>query len=330
MVASGVCHSCLHTYDGSHSGAPMPIVLGDEGSGVIDEVGAGVTRLRPGDHVIVSWAPACGYCRFCSAGFPALCAETPGLGFVSGQETRFHLDGEPLYHYGPATYASHIVAPQSAVVKIRSDFPLDVAALIGCSVSTGFGAAVNTAKVRPGQSVAVIGCGGVGLNAVQGAAVCGANPIVAVDVADSKIDVAKELGATHGINASQEDPVEAIRDICPDGVEVAIVAVGNGRAMEQGIRMLDKRGLCVLVGAAPTGDVLQVDPRLLVGGERRVAGSRYGSGNPHIEFPKMVELAMAGILRVDELVSRRYSLDQADEAFDDLARGDLARGLIVF
>lgn len=330
MTASGVCHSCLHTYDGSHTSAPMPIILGDEGSGVVEAVGSECTRLRPGDHVVVSWAPSCGYCKYCSAGYPSLCTENPPIGYAEEGATRFHLDGKDVHHYGPATYGSSIVVPESAAVSIRKDFPLDVAALIGCSVTTGFGAAVNTAGVRPGQSVAVIGCGGVGLNAVQGAAVCGAYPIIAIDILDSKIETAKEFGATHGINLTRQDLSDEISNLVGDGVEVVIVAVGNAQAMEQGVGILEKRGVCVLVGAVPSGQKLSVDPGLLVGGERRIVGSRYGSGNPHIEFPKMVELAMAGVLRVEELVTRRYALDEADEAFRSLAAGEQARGLIVF
>lgn len=330
MAASGVCHSCLHAYDGSHSGIPMPIVLGDEGSGVVESVGPGCTRLQPGDHVIISWAPDCGACKYCALGYPGLCLNGPGAGQAYGGGTRFHMDGEPVYHYGPATYGPYIVVPEAAAVEVRKDFPLDLAALIGCSVTTGFGAVVNTADVRAGQSVAVFGCGGVGLNAIQGAAVTGAYPIIGIDILDSKLELARHFGATHTINLSNEDLMEAVKKIAGDGVDASFVAVGNTRAMEQGLEILAKQGVEVVIGLPGTGETFPVNPRLLMVGERRILGSRYGSGNPMVEFPRMVELAMAGLLKVEDLVTKRYDLDEADEAFRALAAGEQARGLIVF
>ena len=331
MVASGVCHSCLHAYDGSHSGVPLPIILGDEGSGVVESVGEGCKRLKPGDHVIVSWAPDCGGCKYCDIGFPGLCLNVPAFGQAYGSGgTRFHKDGEPVHHYGPSTYGPHIVVPEAAAVGVDKDFPLDLAALIGCSVTTGFGAVVNTAGVRAGQSVAVFGCGGIGLNAVQGAAITGAYPIIGIDILDSKLEYARHFGATHTINLAKEDLDEAIKKIAGEGVDASIVAVGNTQAMEQGLGILAKRGIEVVVGAPETGATIGVDPRLLLAGERQIRGSRYGSGNPTVEFPRMVELAMAGLLKVEDLVTKRYDLDEADEAFRALAAGEQARGLIVF
>ena len=330
MVATGVCHSCLHAADGSHTGIPMPIVLGDEGSGVVDAVGPGCRSLSPGDHVIISWAPDCGSCRLCCLGYPALCLNSPPVGRMGDGRTRFHYQGEDVYHYGPATYGSYIVIPEEAAVSIRKDFPLDLAALIGCSVTTGFGAVVNTAGVRSGQSVAVIGCGGVGLNAVQGAALTSAYPIIGVDVVESKLKYARHFGATHTINSRKEDLAEAITALTGEGVDVSIVAVGNTTAMEQGLAILAKQGIEVILGLPGTGETFAVDPFLMMQGERKILGSRYGSGNPMVEFPKMVELAMAGKLNIDELVTRRYDLDEADEAFRALADGEQARGLIVF
>jgi S-(hydroxymethyl)glutathione dehydrogenase/alcohol dehydrogenase len=330
MTASGVCHSCLHAYDGSHSGIPMPIVLGDEGSGVVDAVGPGCTRLSPGDHVIISWAPDCGSCQYCATGYPSLCLNGVGAGEAWGGGTRFHRDGEPVYHYGPATYGPYIVVPEAAAVGVRKDFPLDLAALIGCSVTTGFGAVVNTAGVRAGQSVAVFGCGGVGLNAVQGAAVTGAYPIIGIDLLDSKLEFARHFGATHTINLTTDDLMEEVLKLTGHGVDASIVAVGSTRAMEQGLEVLSKQGIEVVVGLPGTGETFSVDPRTLMVGERRIVGSRYGTGNPMVEFPRMVELAMAGLLKVEDLVTKRYALDEADEAFRSLAAGEQARGLIVF
>lgn len=330
MAASGVCHSCLHAYDGSHSGIPMPIVLGDEGSGVVESVGAGCTRLTPGDHVIISWAPDCGDCKFCATGFPGLCLNVGAAGEAYGGGIRWHHDGDPVYHYGPATYGPYIVVPEAAAVEVRKDFPLDLAALIGCSVTTGFGAVVNTADVRPGQSVAVFGCGGVGLNAVQGAAIVGAYPIIGVDLLDSKLEYARHFGATHTINLQTDDLMEEVMALTGHGVDASIIAVGATQAMEQGLEVLSKQGVEVVVGLPGTGETFAVDPRLLMAGERRILGSRYGSGNPMVEFPRMVDLAMAGLLKVEDLVTQRYDLDEADEAFRSLAAGEQARGLIVF
>ncbi|MDH3308215.1 MAG: Zn-dependent alcohol dehydrogenase [Acidimicrobiia bacterium] len=330
MTASGVCHSCLHAYDGSHSGIPMPIVLGDEGSGVVDAVGEGCRSLSPGDHVIISWAPDCGACKYCALGFPSLCLNTPAAGYMSDGKTRFHLDNTDVHHYGPATYGPYIIVSEAAAVSIRKDFPLDLAALIGCSVTTGFGAVVNTAAVRAGQSVAILGCGGVGLNAVQGAAVTGAYPIIGIDVLDSKLELAREFGATHTINPTKVDLLEEIHKLTGTGVDASIVAVGNTTAMQQGLEILAKQGVEVVLGLSETGSTFPVDPRLLMAGERRILGSRYGSSNPMVEFPKMIELAMAGRLKVAELVTKRYDLDEADEAFRSLAAGEQARGLIVF
>lgn len=330
MVASGVCHSCLHAYDGSHSTIPMPIVLGDEGSGVVESVGASCQRLQPGDHVIISWAPDCGACSYCAVGLPGLCDNNPPAGQAYGGGTRFSRGGKPVHHYGPATYGPHIVVPEAAAVGVRKDFPLDLAALIGCSVTTGFGAVVNTAQVRAGQSVAVIGCGGIGLNAIQGASVTGAYPIIGIDVVDSKLEYARHFGATHTINSSSQDLEKAISDIVGGGVDASFVAVGNTHAMEQGLEILAKRGVEVVIGSAGTGETFVVNPRLLNAGERRIVGSRYGTGNPMVEFPRMVDLAMAGRLKVEDLVTKRYDLDEADEAFRALAAGEQARGLIVF
>ena len=330
MAASGVCHSCLHAYDGSHTGAPLPIVLGDEGSGTVEAVGDGCKRLKEGDHVIISWAPDCGACRFCDKGFPALCLNGPPFGEVGVGGTRFHRDGRDVYHYGPATYGPYIVVPEAAAIPIRKDFPLDLAALIGCSVTTGFGAVVNTAGVRAGQSVAVFGCGGIGLNAVQGAAITGAYPIIAVDVLDSKLEIAKQFGATHVINPTRDDVLERVLEWTEIGVDAAIIAVGSTAAIGQGLTILAKQGVEVIVGVPGSGETLPFDPKYVIRGEQRIMGSRYGTSNPAVEFPMLVELAMAGRLKIGELVTRRYRIDEADEAFRALAAGEQARGLIVF
>lgn len=330
MAAAGICHSCLSHADGSFGDVPLPTILGDEGAGVVDAVGPGGSVLRPGDHVIVSWAPSCGRCRFCTSGRPSLCERILVPGCMSDGTPRFRMNGDPVFHMGPSTYSPYIVVDESAAVSIRRDMPLDKAALIGCAVTTGLGAVTNTAGVRPGNSVVVFGCGGVGQSAVQGAALVGANPVIAVDVVDHKLEMARRLGATETIRADQADVVDTVRDLTGGGADYTIVAVGSTTVMEQAIAALGKSGTCVFVGGPRVGESVAVDPFHLLTGERRVVGSRYGSSNPHVAFPQLVDLYLAGKLKLDELISRRYPVDQVNEASTALAEGLDLRGLLVF
>ena len=332
MVASGVCHSCLHAADGSWQNVPMPIVLGDEGAGVVDGVGPGVQTLNVGDHVILSWAPTCGRCHYCVIGRPNLCEQRrPGQGVLPDGSTRMSLGGRPVYHYGHvATYAAVTVVAESSAIAIDKTMPLDRAALIGCSVMTGVGAVINTAAVPPGASMAVFGIGGVGLNVVQGGAMIAAQPIVAVDVIAAKLDQARALGATHAIDASKEDPVAEIRRITRRGADFTFVAVGDTRAIGQAADALAPGGTCVVIGVPATGAMLPLDVRPLVTGERVIRGSSYGSARTREDLPRLVELYRGGRLKIDELITRRYGLDEANEAFRALAAGELSRGLIVF
>jgi len=332
MVASGVCHSCLHAADGSWKGVPVPIVLGDEGAGVVEEVGPGVDGLVPGDPVILSWAPTCGRCHYCVIGRPNLCERRqPGRGVLPDGTTRMSLRGRPVYHYGHvATYASQTVVHESCAIRIDRSMPLDRAALIGCSVMTGVGAVINTAAVPPGASMAVFGVGGVGLNVVQGGALVAAHPVIAVDVKAAKLEHARGLGASHTIDASREDPVAAIRRITRLGADYTFVAVGDTRAVSQAIDALAPGGTCVLIGVPETGATVPMDVRPLVTGERVIRGSSYGGARTREDLPRLVNLYLAGKLKVDQLITRRYGLDEANEAFRALAAGELARGLIVF
>jgi S-(hydroxymethyl)glutathione dehydrogenase/alcohol dehydrogenase len=332
MVASGVCHSCLHAADGSWTGIPVPIVLGDEGAGVVEEVGPGVRDLGPGDPVILSWSPTCGRCHYCVIGRPNLCERRlPGRGVLLDGTTRLSLRGRPVHQYGHVgTYASRAVVHESCAIPIRREMPLDKAALIGCSVMTGVGAVINTAAVPPGAGMAVFGVGGVGLNVVQGGALVAAHPIVAVDVNPAKLEHARRLGATHGVDASREDPVAAVKTVTRRGADYTFVAVGDTHAVAQAAECLAPGGTCVLIGVPATGATVPLDVRPLVSGERTLRGSSYGSARTREDLPRMVDLYLAGKLRIDELITHRYSLDQANEGFRALAAGEVARGLIVF
>ncbi len=332
MVASGVCHSCLHTADGSWKGFPMPIVLGDEGAGVVEDIGTGVRDVKVGDPVILSWAPSCGRCHYCVTGRSQLCERgAPSNGTLMDGSTRMSLKGKPVYHYGHvASYGSYSVMPSSCAIPIRKDMPLEVAALIGCSVMTGVGAAINTAAVPPGASMAVFGSGGIGLNVIQGGGLVEAHPIIAVDVNQSKLDYAMSMGASHTIDASKDDPVEAIKDITGRGADYSFVAVGEAGVINQAWNCLAPAGLCLLIGLPATGSTVTFDTWDLQAGERMIKGCKYGSARTWEDFPRMVELYMAGKLKIDELITHRYDLEDANEAFRALAAGEVARGLIVF
>lgn len=332
MAASGVCHSCLHAADGSWNPPRTPMVLGDEGAGIVEQVGPGVSRLEPGDHVILSWAPNCGWCRACVTGHPVRCQNRAQNAAMTDGTTRMHLRGQDVYHYASiATFGSYSVVPEMAAIKVREDVPLETAALIGCSVMTGVGAVLNTARVQAGDSVVVVGCGGIGLNAVQGGRLASAQPLIAVDVADNKLEYARSLGATHTVNASREDLRARVLELTDgQGADHAIVAVGSTAAISAGWSVLGRGGTCVVVGIPPAGEKIELDPGSLIGPERRLVGSCYGSASVFADFPRMVSLYLAGKLKIDELITRRYAIDEANEAFRALAAGELARGILVF
>ncbi len=330
MTASGVCHSCLHAMDGSHGGMPTPLILGDEGAGVVEAIGSEVSNVTVGDHVVISWAPSCGSCRFCVVGRPVLCRRRAGPGLMLDGTTRFHRDGAPVHHFGPATYAPVTVVHASAAIPIRKDLALDVAALIGCALATGVGAVVNTSGARLGSSVAVFGCGGVGLNAIQGASLIGAHPIVGVDLVQERLELARQLGATDVVRADAADASATLREVSGGGFDVTILAVGATDAFEQAWEATGVGGTCVVVGRTPDGARTSFDPQTIHTGERRLVGSIYGSVRPSVDFPKLADLVATGRLRVEELITTRYRPDEANDAFAALAAGRLARGLIVF
>jgi S-(hydroxymethyl)glutathione dehydrogenase / alcohol dehydrogenase len=335
MAASGVCHSDLSIQNGTLM-SQMPIVLGHEGAGVVEEVGEGVDGLAPGDHVVVSWVPQCGGCYFCSRDQAYLC-ETGGLAMATGGlmdgTTRFSSAGSPLFQMASSgTFAEQSIVPAIGLVKIPDDVPLTVAALIGCGVLTGMGAALNTADIREGDTVAVVGCGGVGLNVIQGARIAGAGEIVAVDMVESKLQMAKEFGATVTVNAAQGDAVSQVMDLTGQrGVDVAFEVIGLQKTIDQTVTMTRRGGQAVLVGV-PSMDVTVQVPAFfgLVLMSKTIRGCWYGSSNVHRDVPRLLDLYRDGQLKLDELISRTIALEDVNDAFEAMKTGEVARQVIDY
>jgi S-(hydroxymethyl)glutathione dehydrogenase/alcohol dehydrogenase len=333
LAACGVCHSDLSATNGTIP-LPPPLVLGHEAAGVVEEVGEGVTGVAVGDPVILCWIPMCGRCRYCGEGRPALCElAAKAAATLPDGTTRFKdAHGAPLFHFaGVGVMAERATVHQNNVIPIDAGVPLDKAAVLGCAVMTGVGAAINTAKVRPGSSVAVFGCGGVGLNAVQGAALCGADRIIAVDTSDRKLELAREFGATHTLNpASDGDAVRRIRELTGGGVDYGFECIGLPATIQQTFDAVGKGGMAVLVGVTKPADQIQLGSFLFIFTEKEIKGSLYGSCQPRYDFPRLISLYRAGRLKLDELVSRTYDIDDAPRAFEDMLAGQNARGVIVF
>jgi len=334
MYAAGVCHSDLHVMKGDQPMA-MPIILGHEGAGIIEAVGEGVTSVKEGDHVIPIWRMSCGVCEYCLGGKPALCDVGTAMRFTGKMpdgETRFrNQKGEPILHYaGVSTFSELSTMPEGAVVKIDKEFPLEKAALIGCGVITGLGAVFNAAEVKPGSTVAVFGCGGIGLNIVQGARIAGATRIIAVDTVASKLDYSREFGATDVINSSENDPVEAIKDLTGGvGVEYAFEAIGLTKPIEQAYDSTKKGGTCVVVGIASPTARAQINVNALVYSEKTLKGSIYGSTKPRIDLLRLIEMHRRGQLELDKLLTKTYPLSRINEAYAALERGEVARSLVL-
>ncbi|MFN6552998.1 zinc-binding dehydrogenase [Mycolicibacterium septicum] len=334
IAAAGVCHSDLHVTTGAWD-VPAPVVLGHEGSGVVTAVGPGVDDLEPGDHVVLSWVPGCGECRACQAGRPAQCALVASVVATGGTlydgTTRLSNERGQIHHYlGVSSYAEQVVVPRSGAVKVRKDAPLEDIAIVGCAIATGVGAVRNTAGVEPGSTVAVIGCGGVGLACVQGARLAGASRIVAVDVVAEKLDLASKLGATDTVDASAvEDVVAALREVLPDGYDYIFDAIGKIATTEQAIAALGLGGAAVIVGLPPAGERASFDPLALAEADQRILGSNYGSAVPERDIPQLVDEVMAGNLDLASMISARRPLAEAAAALDDLAAGHALRQLLV-
>jgi NDMA-dependent alcohol dehydrogenase len=334
MAAGGVCHSDLHVMKGDLA-APLPAILGHEGSGVVGEVGPGVKDVQVGDHVIPLWRLSCGDCEYCTGGRPALCsagAEIRKTGTLPGGGTGFTLNGKAIKRFGGvSTFAEYSVIPEKALLRIPRDFPLDKAALLGCAVITGYGAVVNAAAVRPGSLVAVFGAGGVGLNVIQTAALAGAGMIVAVDLRQNKLEYARRFGATHLVDASRGNAVEQVRAITGNrGVDYAFEVVGLPVTMRQAFDVLAKRGVAVVVGIGPTTGEVSIPVIPLAWEDRVLMGTLYGSSRPRIDILKLIELYRAGKLKLDELLTRSYPIEQINEAYAALERGEVARSVVTF
>ena len=324
IAAAGVCGSDLHVLRGEWD-VPLPVVLGHEGAGVVSRLGPGVTGLEVGDHVILSWVPQCGRCRQCAAQRPWQCelvatVVAPG-GVLFDGSSRWSRDGETVHHYlGVSSFAERVVVPESGAIRIRRDAPLDVVAIVGCAVATGVGAVRNTAQVPPGATVAVIGCGGVGLSVIQGARLAGAARIVACDLDPGKLEVAQRLGATDAVAAG--DPL-------PEDLDFVFDAIGKIETTEQAIAALGLGGAAVIVGLPPTGMTARFDPLALAEANQRILGSNYGSVDPQRDLPLLVDLYMDGELDLDSLISGRRPLEEAAAALDDLAAGRALRTLLT-
>ena len=331
VVASGVCHSDLSAITGQIP-QPLPAVLGHEAAGIVEDVGSGVTSVSEGDAVMMSFITACGRCRYCTVGKPNLCRPhwrsargclVDGSFPMSKGGVRYNL----MSRIG--TMAERIVVMENSVIPIPAGTSLRVAALVGCGVTTGVGAVLFTAKVEAGSAVAVIGTGGIGLNAVQGAVLAGAGKIIAIDVRDEKLAHARVFGATHVINAAECNPVEAAIELTEgDGVDYAIEAIGNPRTVEQAFEMLAFAGTAVVIGIGSGDAKASIPIAMLPYGERRLVGSMYGSARMRVDMLRLLDLYEQGRLKLDELVTKTYPLDRAPEAFDDLEAGRNIRGLL--
>jgi len=333
LGSSGVCHSDWNAVDGTAE-TPCPAVLGHEGAGVVEAVGAGVTRVRVGDHVALSWTPSCGRCAECARDLSWLCSTAwPALaagGLLDGS-TRLSREGEPIYHYSfLSTFAEACVVPERSCIPIPGDIPFDVAGLVGCAVTTGVGAVWRTAETKPGDRVAVIGCGGVGLSAVMAAAAVGAEPVVAVDMTQQKVDAARSFGATEAVlwQGTPEATAEAVHEVSGGGVDVAVEATGRPEAMLAAYLSTRPRGAAVLVGISRADAVLSLPATTIPRSERRILGSIYGSSKPERDFPTTVALYRAGRLPLDRLVSHRLSLDDIEHGFELMRSGAALRVVI--
>jgi NDMA-dependent alcohol dehydrogenase len=330
--AAGVCRSDLHFQKGEAAIA-IPAVLGHEGSGTVEAVGPGVTMVQPGDRVILSFVPNCGHCHYCETGRPNLCdthARTGGKLFDN--TVRLHtLDGRDVAHMGKvACFAEYCVVPEAGCIRANEKLDFPQMALIGCSVTTGVGAALFNAGVGPGDSVAVVGCGGVGLNVIQGARLAGASKIVAVDVSEAALEFATSFGATHSVNPKDGEATRRVQEITEGGADFAFEAYGSGATTKMAVDMVRKGGTAVIVGIAPLGDTAEIEPVYVTRMEKTIRGCYYGSSRPRQDMPRIADWYLQGRVDIDGLITRRYTLDDINRAYQDLESDAVGRGVLVF
>ncbi len=336
MVATGVCHTDAFTLSGEDPEGIFPSVLGHEGGGIVEEIGAGVTSVKPGDHVIPLYTPECGECSFCKSGKTNLCQKirvTQGQGLMPDGTSRFSLNGETLYHYmGTSTFSEYSVMPEISVAKISKEAPLDKVCLLGCGITTGIGAVLNTAKVEPGSTVAVFGMGGIGLSVVQGAVMAGASRILAVDLNDDKFEMARMLGATDFVNPSKYDqPIQdVIVDLTDGGVDYSFECIGNTNVMRSALECCHKGwGESVIIGVAGAGQEISTRPFQLVTG-RVWRGTAFGGVRGRSELPGYVDNYMAGKINIDDMVTHTMGLEDINKAFDLMHAGESIRSVVIF
>ena len=330
--AAGICRSDRHFM---HGDAPiaLPVVLGHEGAGTVEKVGPGVTSVKPGDQVILSFVPACGRCKSCAEGRSNLCDSHAATGANMYDGTcRLHKGGQDIHHMGKvACFAEHAVVPESGCVPVGTAIPMDIAAMIGCCVPTGVGAAIYSAKIQPGSTVAVVGCGGVGLNVIMGAKLMNASQIIAVDISESQLEFAMKFGATHSVNASDRDPVAQVKELTGGrGTDYTFEVFGSADTVKAAYDMCGKSGTVTVVGIAPFGAEASINAVDIVRNEKTMRGTYYGSARSSTDMPKMVDLYLSGKLNLDDLVVRHYSLDQINEAYGDMDKGEIGRGAIMY
>ena len=327
-VAAGVCHSDLHFQNGSYP-YPLPSVLGHESAGVVEAVGSSVSYVKPGDHVITCLSAFCGHCEHCVTGHMSLCQE-PELQRAPDQPPRLAAGDEPIAQFlNLSSFAEYMLVHEHAIVKVREDMPLDRAALIGCGVTTGVGAVIHTAAVEPGATVAVFGCGGVGLSAINGAAIAGASRIIAVDMVESKLDLARKFGATDVVNAGEVDAIGEIREMTGGGVHYSFEAIGLKQTAEQSFKVLKFGGVATIIGMIPVGTMVELHgPEFLM--ERKMQGSNMGSNRFRVDMPRFVDFYLQGRLHLDDMISRRIKLEDVNDGLAALETGEVARSVIMF
>lgn len=339
IAATGVCHSDLSAARGSPAES-LPMILGHEAAGIVDEVGQGVERVAPGDRVILSWAPNCGHCFYCHNTLPTSCdsylkgAASGGLWDGTSRLSAGGQDGKAgtVKHFScVSSYAEYAVVPEAGCIRIADDVPFDVAALVGCAVTTGFGAVVNDAKVKPGASVVVSGVGGVGINAIQSAALSGARTIIAVDINNDKEAVARKFGATDFVNPAENDALKAVRGLTEGrGADAVIECTGRPPALDLGYELLRNGGTLVVVGIAHAGEEMKIAAKTLPNSQKRVIGSNYGGGVPEEDIKRILDLYRSGRLDLDSQIGERIPLEAVNEGFKRLREGVLARSVITF